>query len=138
MEAIKFKLKDGKVFTDRFGVNHVEAVLVPGYIANSMANGKLEVIWLIYANPESVYKKDPLTPGFTMAFDSKSTPNHTDTDGSIIEYGHPSYSQVMTMFDIKDDGIYIEDPSIIQWLMGASSVHGRPLSENWELVTNAQ
>ncbi|KAB2814554.1 hypothetical protein [Phaeocystidibacter luteus] len=134
MEAIRFNLKDGKAFTDPFGVSHADAVMVPGHIINNLAAKRLEVVFVIYANPASVYVNQPLAIGFKVEINKDGRPNHTDEKGNIIEHGIPSYSEALQMFDITDDGIVVQTQEAVEWLVNASYVHKKPLTEFWEVA----
>lgn len=135
MKNLKLKLKEGKEFTSLFGSKHQSAIIIVSSVNNNIVDKRLDIGFMVY-NSENDLDKQPLDYGFTISFDeqtSMKTVINPDT-AEVLQWGTPTYIEVLSFFDIVDNGIAIKSPEVEAWFLNKVEFKGDKLVDNWEIA----
>jgi hypothetical protein len=132
MRILKLKTKNG--FVSVFGAEHKEAVLIVSQVNNNIVAKKLEIFLQVY-NSENDIGKQPVDFGFLLSFDENITKETiiNPNNGEVIQWGTPSYTEVLQFFDIVDEGIVLNSPEVEMWFLNNVEFQSKKLVEQWEI-----
>lgn len=135
MKILQLKPKQGKPFISETGTTHSDAVMVVSNVINRIIDKHLTVSFLVFNSINDVGKA-PIDLGFSLSFrqDDVSETILDPQTNDVVEWGKPSYNDVLDMFDIVDNGIILNSGLAEQWFLGSVKFRGDMLSENWELI----
>lgn len=136
METIlQLKRKENSPFISETGSTHTDAVLVVSNITNHIIDKQLQVGFLVFNSINDLDKK-PIDAGFVLSFDqidnSESIVN--PNTGEVIDWGKPSYTDGLALFNIVDNGIVLTSENSEAWLLNGVEFKNKILSESWELI----
>jgi hypothetical protein len=135
MKTLQLTIKENTPFISNTGSAHSNAILIVSGIENQIIDKRLTIRFLMF-NSINDLDKTPIDGGFLLEFDTQSikkTITNPDT-GAVIQWGYPSYTEVLSLFDIVDDGIVLTSPQAEYWLLESVNFKNQLLGKNWELI----
>lgn len=134
-KILKLKVKNETPFISNTGTTSNDAVLIVSRIENDIIDKQLNLYFTVFNSTEDLLKR-PIDNGFILAF-NKFNKEETIIDsktGQVIKWGYPSYTEVLNMFDITENGIVLSNPLAKQWFLNTVKFKGKLLKENWETI----
>ncbi|MDB4157985.1 hypothetical protein N9609_00690 [bacterium] len=136
METIlQLKRKENSPFISETGSTHTDAVLVVSNITNNIIDKQLQIGFLVFNSINDLDKK-PIDAGLSLSFDQIDTSEtivNPDT-GEVIKWGKPSYTDVLALFNIVDDGIILTSVQAEALLLNGVEFKNEALIQNWEFI----
>lgn len=136
METIlQLKRKENSPFISETGSAHSDAVLVVANVTNNIIDERLQIGFLVFNSINDLDKK-PIDAGLSLSFDQIDTSEtivNTNT-GEVIKWGKPSYTDVLALFNIVDNGIALTSVQAEAWLLNGVEFKNGVLNENWEFI----
>ncbi|MGY0426334.1 MAG: hypothetical protein ACWIPI_05825 [Polaribacter sp.] len=136
METIlQLKSKVKTPFISETGSTHTNAVLIVSNVINNIIDKQLQISFLVFNSINDIHKK-PIDGGFSLSFNQKETSEtivNTKT-GEVIKWGKPSYTDVLALFNIVDNGIVLTSEQAEAWLLNGTEFKTGTLNKGWELI----
>lgn len=133
MKTLKLKVKENQKFISNFGSEHSEAIMVVSCVNNNIIAKRLDVLFSVY-NSENDKNKQPIDYGFTLSFDEiKSVKTIVNPNtGEVMQWGTPTYTEVLQYFDITENGIELANEQVEAWFLNKVEFQNKKLVEQWE------
>jgi len=134
-KRLQLKRKQNTPFISDTGSLHNDAVLIVSSIDNQIIDKRLNIRFIAFNSINDLAKK-PIDPGFVLAFDMIDTSDtiiHPDTK-EVVKWGKPSYTDVLALFNIVDNGIILTSEQAESWLLNGVEFKNEALNKEWELM----
>ena len=134
MKKLVLQSREGFPYLSKFGTEHREAVIVVSTINNNIIKKTLSLDFLVFNDSNSLEKQE-LDFAFNLHFDNQDVEETivNQETGEVI-WGKPSYDQVVSLFEIQNDGIYIKDDKTEMWFLNKVEFENKKLIEEWEIL----